>query len=213
MPYASSEQSLWGAGGVFCLQFAKSCETQQGVANLPSLSHFTVHFPQYPPPGSVSHSTPDVTSPPDLNTLWKTTTLSYTNRCHMHAALTVNLLSFLSFLSFFWLALNVPSLGSIIIPMESLLLIDRRDITYRQMSTVITNWPLVCVPNTMFCKEGRDCVTAITFSGGSQCANRLCESTPPLGNTVLRCALEIGPDLLFSWKHFTFWGNLAEECC
>lgn len=42
------------------------CGTKQGVANLPSLPHFTAHFPQQHPLGSVSHFTPDVGSPPDL---------------------------------------------------------------------------------------------------------------------------------------------------
>lgn len=63
------------------LEFAKYCGTQQGVVNLPSLPHFTVHFPQRPPLGSPSHSTPDVGSPPRQS--FKTTTLSFTNRCHI----------------------------------------------------------------------------------------------------------------------------------
>lgn len=58
--------------------------------------------------------------------------------------------------------------------LESLCLIDSQGITHRQTSTVIANWPLIHVLNTMFCEEGRNCITAITFSSGSQCAYRFC---------------------------------------
>lgn len=60
-------EHFWG----IYLQFVKYCGTQQGVVNLPSLPHFTVHFPWRLPLGSVSHSTPDVGSPPDLDSLSK----------------------------------------------------------------------------------------------------------------------------------------------
>lgn len=80
------------------------------------------------------------------------------------------------FFLFFWFAFNVPRWLTRIYSLSpwSHCLIDRQGITYRQMSTVIANWPLIHVLNTMFCEEGRDYITAITFSSGSQCANRFC---------------------------------------
>ena len=37
---------------------------------------------------------------------------------------------------------------------HSFWLADRQGITYRQMNTVLANWTLIHVLNTMFCKEG-----------------------------------------------------------
>lgn len=158
---------FWGGLSISSLY----CGTQQGVANLPSLPHFTVHFPQRLPLGSVSHSTPDVGSPPDLGSLQN-------NYARFHKQMPNTDCSDCEsfFFLFFWFAFNVPRWLTRIYSLSpwSHCLIDRQGITYRQMSTVIANWPLIHVLNTMFCEEGRDYITAITFSSGSQCANRFC---------------------------------------
>lgn len=142
------------------------------VANLSSLSYFTLHFPQCPPLGSTSHSTPDVGSP----TWSRQSALSFTNRCHMRPMRSYDHESLPSelFVPGWLMHLHWWNLVSNIISMESLCLIERQGIAYRQMSTVIANWPLIHVPNTMFCEEGSNYIRAITVSSGSQCAYRFC---------------------------------------
>lgn len=49
-----------------------------------------------------------------------------------------------------------------------------RQAYYTKGSTGIANWLLIHVLNTMFCVVGRDHITAITFSSGSQYAYRFC---------------------------------------
>lgn len=63
-------------------------------------------------------------------------------------------------------ALSVPTLASFSVSMESSIGSTDGCITYRQMSTVIADWPLIHVLDTVFWEErGGDCTTAITFSG------------------------------------------------
>lgn len=66
-----SEHFFFGGGENICLPLVKSSGTQQGVVNLPSQPHFTVHFPRRLPLGSLPHSTPDVGSLPHLCSLSK----------------------------------------------------------------------------------------------------------------------------------------------
>lgn len=107
------------------------------------------------PVGFTSHSTPDVGSPPDLGSFSKQLMLSFTNRCYIR--LTNQIVSFCPLIvctvtdRMTHMCSDLSTLESIIISMHRLGLIDRRGITYRQMNTVIANWLLVHVLNTMFC--------------------------------------------------------------
>lgn len=173
---------LWRGVAIY-LQSVKYRGTQQSAANLPPLPHFTVHFPQRRPPGSVSHSTPDVNSPPDLGSIQN-------NYAQFHRQMARTDRSDCESLLFFFL---ICFQGARMAHMQllvkfgehrylqSLCLIDRQGITYRQMSTVIANWLLIHGLNTMFCVEGSVYITAITVSRGSQCANRFYVFFSPFG--------------------------------
>lgn len=118
---------LW-RGVALYLQSVKYRGTQQSAANLPPLPHFTVHFPQRRPPGSVSHSTPDVNSPPDLGSIQN-------NYAQFHRQMArADRSDCESLLFFFWFAFRVPgwltcscswSLGSIVISRHSAWLTGR----------------------------------------------------------------------------------------
>lgn len=68
------------------LQFVKYRGNQQGVVNLPLLPHFTAHCSSQPPVGSVSHSTPDAYSPPDLRSLSKQL-VGFTKSFHLRSTM------------------------------------------------------------------------------------------------------------------------------
>lgn len=152
MSYGSSEWSFFGGGGIY-LQFVLWNSTRCGKPAIAAPFYSTL--PTAASSGiCVSFHTWCWFATWSRQSSKQLRSVSQTDATH-------RLWSFFFF--FFWFAFNVPrwltriyswSLGSIIISMESLCLIGRQGITYRQMSTVIANWPLIHVLNTMFCEGG-----------------------------------------------------------
>lgn len=103
--------------------------------------------------GTVAHSTPDVASPP-----WSQQPRFASQTDTMQMGQIGNVLGvFVLFLSLWECHYHgVPT----------------RQAYYTEGSTGTANWLLIHVLNTMFCAVGRDHITAITFSSGSQYANR-----------------------------------------
>lgn len=66
----------------------------------------------------------------------------------------------------------------------------RQQACYTEGSSGRANWLFIHVLNTMFCVVGRNHITAITFSSGSQYANRFCVYFSSLGKDPC-CCLEI----------------------
>lgn len=117
--------------------------------------------------------------PPDHSSLSKQPrSVSHTDATHQaHGWFWSRIVLLLICLHHAWMThthLQPWSLASIIISMESVCLIDKQGITHRQMSTVIANWPPFMSWTQCSVQRGGDCITAITFSSGSQCAYRFC---------------------------------------
>lgn len=143
--------------------FAKSCRRYQGVANLPPPSHFTAHFPQQLSSGiHVSFHTWCCSA------TWSQHSLTKRQRSASQTDAVMWIFCLLRFcfsvcLIVELLALSVPAWVS---PWSPSIGLTGGCITYRQMSTVIANWLLTHVPDTVFWeKRGGDYTTAITFRG------------------------------------------------
>lgn len=133
---------------------AKSCRSQQGVANLPPLSHFTAHFPQQPSCGiRVS-----------FHTWCCSATWSQHSRKNNHARLHKQMPSceYFPFFCFFFVclfaklvALSVPTLASFSVSMESLHWIDRR-VYYIQANEHCNSWLTAhsCPGHSVLRREG-----------------------------------------------------------
>lgn len=148
--------------------------------------------------GTGTHSTPDVASSP-----WSKQPqfASQTEIMQMVQIGNVYLFIYL----YIWYSYNFES----VIIMESQ---AGRPAYYTEGSAGIANWLLIYVLNTMFCVVCRDHITAITFSSGSQCANRFCVYFADLGKASC-CCLEIDQYQMFEdtiWKiKSLFQSNLA----
>lgn len=78
-----NELLFFGGGGGIYLQFVKYCGIKQGVVNLPSLPQFNSTLPTAAPSGICISFHTWCWFPPWSQQSFKTTTLSFTNRCHI----------------------------------------------------------------------------------------------------------------------------------
>lgn len=111
-----------------------------------------------------------------LSTVIKTATLHFKNRHHKNG-------SDLEWI--FFIIINI-----LLALRVSLSWSPRQRACYTERSSGRANWLFIHVLNTMFCGVGRNHITAITFSSGSQYANRFCVYFSSLGKDPC-CCLEI----------------------